>query len=76
MCREMLTNMYEGEKFVHVLDEGVAPQTRHVRGSNMCVLSVFPDRIPGRVIVLSVIDNLVKGAAGEACAYNVHHHNA
>lgn len=65
-CRSMLKNMYEGEPFVHVLEEGVVPQTRHVRGSNMCLLSVFPDRIPGRVIVLSAIDNLVKGAAGQA----------
>jgi N-acetyl-gamma-glutamyl-phosphate reductase len=37
-----------------------------VRGSNHCLISVAPDRRPGRAIVLCVIDNLVKGAAGQA----------
>jgi N-acetyl-gamma-glutamyl-phosphate reductase len=45
---------------------GVAPATRHVRGSNHCLIGVFADRVKGRAIVLSVIDNLVKGAAGQA----------
>ena len=44
----------------------MAPATRHVRGSNHCLISVFADRLPGRAIVLSVIDNLVKGASGQA----------
>ena len=42
------------------------PATRHVRGSNHCLIGVFRDRIEGRAIILSVIDNLVKGAAGQA----------
>lgn len=42
------------------------PQTRHVRGSNFCLIAVFPDRIPGRAIVVSVIDNVCKGASGQA----------
>ena len=37
-----------------------------VRGSNHCVINVFPDRIPGRAIVVSAIDNLVKGSSGQA----------
>ena len=37
-----------------------------MRGSNHCLIGVFADRLPGRVIVLSVIDNLVKGASGQA----------
>ena len=45
---------------------GQSPATRHVRGSNHCRIAVFPDRVPGRAIVISVIDNLVKGASGQA----------
>jgi N-acetyl-gamma-glutamyl-phosphate reductase len=37
-----------------------------VRGSNQCHIGVFADRLPGRVIVISAIDNLVKGSAGQA----------
>jgi len=56
---------YRNEPFVDVMPSGSHPQTRSVRGSNVCRLAVHvkPD---GRVIVLSVIDNLVKGAAGQA----------
>ena len=46
--------------------EGVSPQTRHVRGSNHVVIGVFQDRLPGRAILVSVLDNLVKGASGQA----------
>jgi N-acetyl-gamma-glutamyl-phosphate reductase len=46
-------NQYEGETFVHVLPKGGIPHTRHVRGSNHNLISVFPDRLPGRAIVLS-----------------------
>lgn len=42
------------------------PQTRHVRGSNFNVIGVSDDALPGRVIIISVIDNLVKGASGQA----------
>lgn len=64
--RAALAEQYAGEPFVKVLPEGVAPQTRHVRGSNLCLMNVFADRLPGRAIVLSAIDNLVKGASGQA----------
>lgn len=64
--REALSARYADEPFVHVLPKGVAPATRMVRGSNHCVLNVFPDRIPGRAIVVSCIDNLVKGSSGQA----------
>ncbi len=57
---------YAREPFVHVLEEGQVPATRHVRGSNNNLIAVFADRIEGRAIVLSVIDNLVKGASGQA----------
>ncbi|KAJ4800859.1 N-acetyl-gamma-glutamyl-phosphate reductase [Rhynchospora pubera] len=51
---------YKNEEFVKVLGKGVVPHTRHVRGSNYRLLNVFQDRIPGRAIIISVIDNLVK----------------
>ena len=41
-------------------------QTRHVRGSNMTFVGVAKDRIAGRAIVVSALDNLVKGASGQA----------
>ncbi|MFN7398998.1 MAG: N-acetyl-gamma-glutamyl-phosphate reductase [Sandaracinobacter sp.] len=57
---------YAGEPFVYLLPEGTAPATRMVRGSNHVVLNAFPDRIPGRAIVIAAIDNLVKGSSGQA----------
>jgi N-acetyl-gamma-glutamyl-phosphate reductase len=64
--RETLAQRYAGEAFLRVLPTGQAPATRHVRGSNHCLMAVFADRLPGRAILLSVIDNLVKGASGQA----------
>ena len=62
----ILLKYYEKEPFVHVLPFGETPQTRHVRGSNMTFIGVAKDRIPGRAIVVSALDNLVKGASGQA----------
>jgi N-acetyl-gamma-glutamyl-phosphate reductase len=42
------------------------PATRHVRGSNLCLIGLAKDRLSGRAIVISAIDNLVKGASGQA----------
>ena len=64
--RAVLAGRYDGEPFVRVVPEGTVPATRHVRGSNHCLIGVFPDRLPGRAILVSVLDNLVKGAAGQA----------
>lgn len=65
--RNRLADRYEGEPFVHVLPKGAAPpQTRHVRGSNNCVIQVIDDKIPGRAIIISALDNVVKGASGQA----------
>ncbi|XP_059663498.1 probable N-acetyl-gamma-glutamyl-phosphate reductase, chloroplastic [Cornus florida] len=63
---QQLRSFYEDEEFIVLLKKGQIPHTRHVRGSNYCVMNVFPDRIPGRAIIISVIDNLVKGASGQA----------
>jgi N-acetyl-gamma-glutamyl-phosphate reductase len=62
----ILHKRYAGEPFVHVLPFGEMPQTRHVRGSNMTFIGVAKDRIPGRAIIGSALDNLVKGASGQA----------
>lgn len=64
--RKHLAQTYEGEPFVRVLGKGAVPHTRHVRGSNFCLINVFEDRLAGRAIIISVIDNLVKGASGQA----------
>ena len=64
--RQTLARRYEGEPFVRLLPEGQSPATRHVRGANHCLIAVFADRVPGRAILLSAIDNLVKGASGQA----------
>lgn len=64
--RKKLVATYANEPFVRVLEPGVVPHTRHVRGSNFCLMNVFPDRLSGRAIVIAVIDNLVKGASGQA----------
>lgn len=61
---------YKNEPFIRLMD--APPQTRHVRGSNLFGLGIFQDRVPGQVILIGVIDNLVKGSAGQAIQnYNV-----
>ena len=62
----ILSSAYRGEPFVHVLPFGEMPQTRHVRGSNMTFIGLAADRIKGRAIVAAALDNLVKGASGQA----------
>jgi N-acetyl-gamma-glutamyl-phosphate reductase len=61
----LLARVY-AEPFVHVLPFGATPQTRHVRGSNMTFIGVVGDRVAGRAIIVSALDNLTKGASGQA----------
>jgi len=61
-----LEGRYAGEPFVQVLPFRSLPATRHVRGTNLCLIAVHPGRLPGRAILICVIDNLVKGASGQA----------
>jgi N-acetyl-gamma-glutamyl-phosphate reductase len=61
-----LHDAYIGEKFIHVLPFGEAPQMKDVRGSNFCHLGVVGDRIAGRATVIAVLDNLAKGSSGQA----------
>jgi N-acetyl-gamma-glutamyl-phosphate reductase len=63
---EILSKAYEKEPFVYVLPFGKIPQTRHVRGTNMTFIGVVADRIAARAIVVSVLDNMTKGASGQA----------
>ena len=64
--RAALQEAYRDEPFVHVAKKGVLPQTQNVRGSNYVQVGVFADRIKDRAIVVSTLDNLVKGSAGQA----------
>lgn len=64
--RAALAARYEDEPFVRVLPEGGVPASRHVRGSNFCVMGAFDDRLPGRAILVTTLDNLVKGSSGQA----------
>jgi N-acetyl-gamma-glutamyl-phosphate reductase len=62
----MLAQVYEKADFVYVLPFGETPQSRHVRGSNMTFIGVVKDRAEGRAIIISTLDNLTKGASGQA----------
>lgn len=57
---------YQGNPFVTIMDKGEYPATKNVYGSNYCQIGLAVDKRTSRVIVLAVIDNLVKGAAGQA----------
>lgn len=59
-------NYYEGRPFVRVRQEGAWPATKEVSGSNYCDIGFAVDERTNRVTIVSVIDNLVKGAAGQA----------
>ncbi len=63
---ELYEEFYKGEAFVRVLPEGEFPSTLHVQGSNFCDIGVTVDKRTGRVVVVSAIDNLIKGASGQA----------
>jgi N-acetyl-gamma-glutamyl-phosphate reductase len=65
-CTRSLASAYKGEPFVRLAPKGVTPSTQFVRGSNNVMLAVYADRVPGRVILVSTLDNLVKGSAGQA----------
>lgn len=57
---------YAAEPFVEVLSFGSLPSTRDIAGSNFCHIGVIGDRIPGRAVVIAVLDNLTKGSSGQA----------
>ncbi|CAE6765864.1 MAG: N-acetyl-gamma-glutamyl-phosphate reductase [Nitrospira sp.] len=63
--RTLYRDFYKGERFVRLL-EGAMPNPRHVRGANYCDIAVHLDRRAGWVVTVAAIDNLIKGAAGQA----------
>lgn len=62
----LFEDFYRSEPFVRVLPRGEFPNVRNVRGSNFCDIGVYADKRTGRAVVVTAIDNLVKGAAGQA----------
>jgi N-acetyl-gamma-glutamyl-phosphate reductase len=66
MVHETLASAYADEPFLNVLPFGALPSTRDIQGSNYCHLGVIGDRIAGRAVVVSVLDNLTKGSSGQA----------
>jgi N-acetyl-gamma-glutamyl-phosphate reductase len=64
--RQLYVERYLEEPFIDVLPQGTMPETRSVKGANTCRISVFKPQDGDIVVVSSVIDNLVKGAAGQA----------
>lgn len=57
---------YKGEFFIRIYDEGKLPETNHVAGSNFVDIGLVVDERLNRVVVVSALDNLIKGAAGQA----------
>lgn len=63
---DLYKRYYEGRRFVRIRPTGTLPATKEVSGSNYCDIGFAVDARTGRVTIVSVIDNLVKGAAGQA----------
>lgn len=66
MLRTAYEKYYKDEKFVRVLDKGVCPETKWVEGSNFVDVNFVVDERTHRVIMMGALDNIVKGAAGQA----------
>lgn len=66
MIRDAYNTYYGTEKFVRVLQKGVCPETKWVEGSNYVDVNFVVDERTGRVVMMGALDNLVKGAAGQA----------
>lgn len=64
--RAAYAKYYDKEKFVRVLDKGICPETKWVEGSNYVDINFVLDERTGRIIMMGALDNLVKGAAGQA----------
>jgi len=64
--RALYKDFYKGERFIRIHEGDVSANPRHVRGSNFCDVSIFADTRAGWVVTIAALDNLVKGAAGQA----------
>lgn len=63
---QVFSDAYASEPFLQVLPFGALPSTRDIAGSNYCHIGVIGDRVPGRAVVVAVLDNLTKGSSGQA----------
>jgi N-acetyl-gamma-glutamyl-phosphate reductase len=63
---DIYQKFYDDEKFVRICTAGSLPNISSVRGSNICDIGCVVDGRTGRVVIVSVLDNLVKGASGQA----------
>jgi N-acetyl-gamma-glutamyl-phosphate reductase len=63
--RTLYRDFYKGERFVRLFEDTV-PNPRYIKGSNYCDVGVYQDRRAGWVVTVAAVDNLVKGAAGQA----------
>ena len=63
---DIYRDFYKKSPFIRILPDGIAPQTKHVYGSNYCDIGIFPNKEAHQIIIISAIDNLVKGASGQA----------
>lgn len=63
---EHYRDFYENEPFVRILNSGSLPDTKNIRGSNICEIGIVEDKRTGMTIIVSAIDNLIKGASGQA----------
>lgn len=61
-----LRSFYKNDFFVNLSKDNNPSETSNVRGSNNCLISIFDDRIEGRLIIVATIDNLIKGSSGQA----------
>jgi N-acetyl-gamma-glutamyl-phosphate reductase len=64
--RAVYRDFYKGERFIRLAAGDASPNPRHVRGANFCDLNVFVDKRAGWVVTVAALDNLIKGAAGQA----------
>jgi len=64
--RNIFTQYYKNEKFIRICPEGVLPETRYVKNSNFIDIGFAIDSRTGRIVVVAAIDNLIKGASGQA----------
>lgn len=64
--RALYRDFYKGERFIRFAEGDASPNPRHVRGANFCDMNVFIDKRAGWVVTVAALDNLIKGAAGQA----------
>ncbi|MCX7988612.1 MAG: N-acetyl-gamma-glutamyl-phosphate reductase [Thermodesulfovibrio sp.] len=63
---EVLTETYQNEPFIKIMSDGQVPSIKYVKGTNYCYIGAVVNQRTGRIILISTIDNLVKGASGQA----------